>query len=133
MTLEKFTHNIKSWVQIDNQLKTVQERIKSIREKKQELSREIAEYVQNNNLQKKRIDITDGSIGVYEKKEYSTLTYGYIEKCLGDIIPDKKHVDYILRYLREQREVKMGFDIRRSYNDGRSRSKSIVNDTDESA
>jgi len=132
MSSEQFTQNIKTWVSLDTQLKTVQERIKPIREKKNDLTKEIAQYVQNNQLQKKRIEISDGSLGVYEKKEYSALTYGYIEKCLGEIIPDKKHVEYILTYLREHREVKKGFDIRRSYNDGRPRSKSIVNDTDES-
>ena len=127
---DQFTQNIKTWVSLDTQLKTINERIKPIREKKNSLTKEIAEYVQNNQLQKKRIDITDGSLGIYEKKEYSALTYGYIEKCLGEIIPDKKHVEYIIQYLREHREVKKGFDIRRSYNDGRARSKSIVDGED---
>ena len=125
---EKFKENIKSWVQIDTQLKSVQDRIKPIREKKNSLTKEIAEYVQKNQLQKKRIDINDGSLGFYNKKEYSALTYGYIEKCLGEIIPDKKHVEYIITYLREHREIRSGIDIRRAYNDGRPRSKSIVND-----
>ena len=125
---EEFAQNIKSWVQIDTQLKSINERIKPIREKKNSLTKEIAQYVQNNQLQKKRIDITDGSLGVYEKKEYSALSYGYIEKCLGEIIPDKKHVEYIINYLREHREVKVGFDIRRTYNDGRPRSKSYVDE-----
>jgi len=129
---DQFAQNIKSWVQLDTQLKTVQERIKPIREKKNSLTKEIVQYVQNNHLQKNRIDITDGSLSVYEKKEYSALTYGYIEKCLGEIIPDKRHVEYIITYLREHREVKKGFDIRRSYNDGRHRSKSIINDTEDS-
>jgi hypothetical protein len=127
---EQFTKNIKSWVQIDTQLKLINEHIKPLREKKSSLIKDIAEYVQNNQLQKKRIEITDGSLGFYEKKEYSALTYGYIEKCLGEIISDKKNVEYIITYLREHREVKKGFDIRRS--DGRSRSKSIVDDEDDS-
>ena len=128
---DQFTQNIKTWVSLDTQIKTINERIKPIREKKNSLTNEIAEYVQNNQLQKKRIDINDGSLGFYEKKDYSILTYGYIEKCLGEIIPDKSHVDYIINYLREHREVKKSFDIRRSYNDNRQRSKSIIHDTDE--
>jgi hypothetical protein len=130
---EKFIQNIQFWVSLDNQLRAVQEKIKEMRERKHNLSGEITRYIQNNQLQKKRIEISDGSLGIYEKKEYSALTYGYIEKCLGDIIPDKKNVEYIMNYLREHRELKKSsFDIRRNYN-GRPRAKSINdidNDTD---
>jgi len=128
---EIFTKNIQTWVSLDNQLRTVQEKIKEMRERKNSLSGEITKYIQNNQLQKKRIEISDGSLGIYEKKEYSGLTYGYIEKCLGDIIPDKKNVEYIMNYLREHRELKKsGFDIRRNYNDGRPRAKSIADNDD---
>jgi len=122
---DKFIQNIQSWVSLDTQLKTINERIKPIREKKTELSEEITKYMKEMQIDKKRIDITDGSLGLYEKKEYSALTYGYIEKCLGEIIPDKKHVDYIMNYLREHRQVKQITDIRRYSQNGRPRSKSI--------
>ena len=127
---DKFIQNIQSWVNIDTQVKLIQEKTKVLRDKKTELSYEITKYMKETQIDKKRIDITDGSLGLYEKKEYSELTYGYIEKCLGEIIPDTKNVEYIITYLREHRQIKQTTDIRRYSQNGRPRSKSI-NDTAE--
>ena len=109
----QFNEKIKQWVLIDNQLKIIHEKTREIRNKKNELLDEITNYVKNNHIENKIIEISDGSLKFYEKKEYSGLTYSYIEECLGKIIQDKKHVDHIMNYLRENRPVKSIMDIRR--------------------
>lgn len=111
--MSQFKEKIQQWVIIDNQLKIINEKTRDIRNKKNELLDEISQYVKNNNIENKTIEITDGSLKFYEKKEYSGLTYSYIEECLGKIIEDKKHVDHIMNYLRENRQVKTSMDIRR--------------------
>ena len=111
--MSQIKEKIQQWVSIDNQLKIINEKTREIRNKKSELLNEITEYVKNNKIENKTIEITDGSLKFYEKKEYSGLTYSYIEECLGKIIEDKKHVDHIMNYLKENREVKTSIDIRR--------------------
>ena len=64
---------------------------------------------------KQKITITDGQLSFYEKKDYTPLTYGNVEKCLGELIPDKKQVEYIIQYMKEHREVQTNTDIRRTY------------------
>jgi hypothetical protein len=113
---ETLLKNVREWINIDNQLKYISEKAKPLRETKTELSREITNYYKINNLEGKKINFSGGSLNLYEKKEYSALTYSYIEKCLGDIITDKKDIDYIINYLKEHREIKSVTDIRRSYN-----------------
>lgn len=49
------------------------------------------------------------------KKEYSPLTYTYVEKCLGELINDKKQVEYIIQYIKNNREITNTYDIRRNY------------------
>jgi hypothetical protein len=66
-----------------------------------------------NNLTNNKIGISDGQLKIYDKKDYSPLTFAYIEKCLAEIIPEKKSVDYIMNYLKEHREIKTTQDIRR--------------------
>jgi len=112
---QQFKEKIQQWVAIDTQLKHINEKTKEIRNKKTELVDEISQYVQNNKIQNTTIEITDGSLKFCEKKEYSGLTYSYIEDCLGKIIADKKHVEHIMTYLKENRPVKTSFDIRRNY------------------
>jgi hypothetical protein len=71
--------------------------------------------MKESNLLENKIGITDGELRVYEKKEYSPLSYTYIEKCLAEIIPDKKQLDYIIQYLKQKREITTSLDIKRTY------------------
>lgn len=114
--MTEFSEKIKQWVTIDSQLKLIHERTKEIRNKKSLLLEEISQYVLQNNIKNKTIEISDGNLKFYDKKEYSNLTFSYIEECLHKIILDKKHVEHIMNYLRENRPVKTLMDIKRNYN-----------------
>lgn len=64
----------------------------------------------------KPIKISDGELRLYEKHEYKPLSYGYIQECLENIIKNEDHIEYIMQYLKENREVKTSMDIKRVYN-----------------
>jgi hypothetical protein len=66
-------------------------------------------------IDKKKIEIGDSVISIYEKNDYSSLTYGFLEKCLGEIIPEKDNVEYIIQYVKGKREVKKSNDLRRVF------------------
>lgn len=112
---QQFVENVKNWVIMDSQMKIINEKTKKIRESKHELSESICEYMKESNLLDNKIGITDGELRIYEKKEYSPLSYTYIEKCLAEIIHDKKHLDYIIQYLKRKREITTSLDIKRTY------------------
>ena len=117
MTAEKaqFIENIQKWVQIDNQIKQINEKVKKARELKSELMENIVKYADENNITNTRIEISDGDLRFYDKKDYQPISFGYVEECLGKIIADKKQVDYILDYLRENRRVTSSKEIKRNY------------------
>ena len=110
----EFIENIKEWVMLDSQMKIINEKTKKIRNRKSEINTKICDFAKNNNYHQK-IGISDGQLSFYEKKEYSPLTYGYVEKCLGELISDKKQVEYIIQYVKENRDVQVNWDIKRSY------------------
>jgi hypothetical protein len=112
---QQFIENVKTWVLMDSQIKIINEKIKKIRESKHQLTESICEYMKESNLLENKIGITDGELRVYEKKEYSPLSYTYIEKCLAEIIHDKKQLDYIIQYLKQKREITVSLDIKRTY------------------
>ena len=62
-----------------------------------------------------KIEISDGELKMYEKKEYPPLTFTYVEESLAKILSDKSQVDYIIQYLKSNREIKSSVDIRRTY------------------
>jgi hypothetical protein len=113
---KELIENIQKWALVDSQLKKITEKSKEYRAVKSELANKICTYMQENNMQNTKIDTSNGNIKIFEKKDYSALTFGYVEECLGKIIPDKSHVEFIIKYLKDSREIKTQPDLRRTYN-----------------
>lgn len=112
ITKAQLITDVQRWVLADTQLKQLNDTVKHVREVKATANTNIMTYMKQTNYNG-NIKISDGELRIYEKKEYSPLTYGYIEKCLAKIIPDENHVDYIIQYLKENREVTINQDIKR--------------------
>jgi hypothetical protein len=112
---KQFVENVKKWVLCDQQLKLIKEKSDKIRDTKHVLSSAICTYMDENNLSQNEIEITDGKLKIYEKKEYSPLTFSYIEQSLAKIISDKSHVQFIIQYLKENREIKTTTDLKSIY------------------
>ena len=110
-----FIENVKRWVLLDTHLKKINEKTKTMREERQDLSGDICKYLEENQMANKRIGIHDGDLRVYQKKEYTPLSFGYLEERLGEIMPDKSYVDYIMKYLKEHRETTQSNDLKRTY------------------
>ena len=111
----EFEEKVKRWVLLDTQLKLVNRKLKEVRDEKSVLSGDICNYLETTGISSKKILIHDGDLKMYEKKEYSALTFSFIEQHLGNIIPDRDQVRFINEYLKEQREVKLTNDIRRHF------------------
>jgi len=111
---KQFVENIQKWVILDKQLKLIHEKTKEIRENRNKLTNDICDYIQNKNMTHTKIEISDGELKMYEKKEYSPLTFTYIEESLAKILTDKSQVEYIIQFLKQNREIKSSVDIRRT-------------------
>jgi len=112
---QKFVENIQKWVSIDTQIKTTNEKVKKARELKSQLAGQIYQYAEKNALNQTTIEISDGDLRFYEKREYQPISFGYVEECLEKLLADPKEVERIMDYLHENREVKITKDIRRNY------------------
>lgn len=114
-TNAEFIENVRKWVILDTQIRTITEKTKLIRELKHKITIQICDYIVDKNIQHKKIEISDGELKLYTKNEYSPLTFSYIEECLSKIISNKENVQYIIKYLKENREIKHSSDIRRNF------------------
>lgn len=112
--LQKYIQN---WVAVDNQLQILQEKTKKMREWKKKLTEKITEGMKEKGWENRILEIPDGELKLQEKNEYSALSFGYIEDCLYELIPDEDQVHFVVDYLREHREKKTFIDIRRKKND----------------
>ena len=114
-TREDFEQNMKKWAILDNKIRELSEQLKQMRGQKEETGSVLCQFMKSKGIDKKKIEIGDSVISIYEKNDYSSLTYGFLEKCLGEIIPEKDNVEYIIQYVKGKREVKKSNDLRRVF------------------
>ena len=110
----EFISDVQKWVVLDSQIKLANDKIKQLRDSKNQLTSRICIFVDNHNMRDTKLEISDGNLKVYDKKEYSPITFAYIETSLDKIIPNKEHVAYIIKYLKDNREITTISDIRRN-------------------
>jgi len=110
-----FVENVQKWLLYEQQLKLVADKAKQIRESKNTTAESICKYMQTHGLSQNKIKITDGELKMCEKKEYSPLTFGYVEECLAKIIPEKESVEFIMDYLKSNREIKISKELRHTH------------------
>jgi hypothetical protein len=108
-----FEENIKKWVALDNQVKTLNERTKQLREEKNNLEEGIMGYVETNNLNNATVNISDGKLRFVSTKQTAPLTLKYVEECLNKCIVNKNQVGQIMKIIKDGREVKYTADIKR--------------------
>jgi hypothetical protein len=111
-----FEEKIQQWVSLDNQLKILNEKIRDIRDKKNNLGENINHYVQTNNLSNAVVQISDGKLRFTNTKVTPPLTFKYVEKSLGEIIKNEAQVKQIMEYLKQKRESKIVPEIKRFSN-----------------
>jgi hypothetical protein len=112
---DRFIENVQRWVLVDNQMKIVNEKTTKLRTMKHDLRNQICHYMKVNNLENNKIGLSNGELRLYEKRDYSPLTFTYLEKALLQIIPDKNHVAYIIKHVKDNREIEVSTDIRATY------------------
>ena len=110
-----FENQIQQWVHIDNQLKSVNEKVKELREKKKSISEKINNHIEENQLNNAAVKISDGQLKFVKIKETQPLTFKYLETCLSEIIKNEEQVKKIVEYIKNKREVKYIPEIKRFY------------------
>ena len=106
---------IKRWVELDNKIKESAEEVRDIRTEKSVINDEILEIVEEKQLTKATVNISDGKLRFVAAKHTTPLTLTYIEKCLGELITNSKQVEQIMAYIKKNRETKTTTEIKRVY------------------
>jgi len=114
---------IKRWVELDNRIKESTDIFKDIRTEKSVIHDEIIELVEEKQLGKVTVNISDGKLKFVSSKHTAPLTLTYIEKCLTELITNGKQVEQIMTYIKKNRETKISTDIKRVYNEKPSSAK----------
>ena len=111
-----FEQNIQQWVSVDNQLKTLNDKMKVLRETRNALTGNITNYAEKNKLSNSTVNISDGKLKFVNTKVQAPLTFKFLEKTLGEVIHNEVQAKYIVEQLKDKRDVKIIPEIKRFSN-----------------
>jgi len=113
--MTSFEESIKRWVNIDNQLKILQDKSRELRSEKQDVGDDILGYVDTNSLSNATVRINDGRLRFGTNTQPTPLSLGFVKQCLMDCVGNEEQVNKIMAYMKAQRDVKTKPEIRRYY------------------
>jgi hypothetical protein len=113
-----FEDNVRQWTILDTKIRLANTQLREMRTARDNLSKSVCDHMKQTGIDKRKIEIADSKIEVSEKKEYSSLTIGYLEKCLSAIIQEQESVKHILQYIKDKREIKKSIELKRTFNKG---------------
>jgi hypothetical protein len=115
--MSEFLQNkIKEWVTCDNNLNNLRQNSKELRSSKSSLTSEIFNYVHEHNLDDSVIQLSDSTLKFQQTNYSSPLTFKFLETCLNECISNEEQVKKIIKYIKNKREIKTSYDIKRKYN-----------------
>ena len=112
MTLQE---NIQEWIKIDNEIKSLNSKIKSLRDVRQPIHSNIIEHIETEELLDAVVKISDGKLKFVNQKQTPPLTLKYIEQCLKDTLDNEKMVNAIMIHIKDSRDSKQITNIKRFY------------------
>jgi hypothetical protein len=108
-----FENKIQQWVQLDNQVKKLNEQIKQLRDQRNSLETNLTTYVKTNNISDKIINLNNDKLRFVDTKVPEPLTFKYLEKTLGEIIKNETQVQLIMEHIKQKRTFKVVPEIKR--------------------
>jgi hypothetical protein len=111
-----FENQIQQWVQLDNQLKQLNEKTRELRDKRNILEQNITTYASTNNLSNATVKISDGKLKFVNTRVQEPLTFKYLEKTLSEVIKNESQVKLIMEHVKQKRAIKTIPEIKRFSN-----------------
>ena len=104
---EGFKNNLREWINLDDKIKEVSKAVKNIKNKKEQLTKNIILYMRQNNIH--ILELPDGSKLEYKSsKKHKPITKTQILKKLQNYFDDNRETDKILEFINDvnDREIK---------------------------
>jgi len=111
-----FETNVQQWIQLDNQLKKLNDQVKHLREQRNTLEDKLTTSAKINNMENSTIQLNQDKLKFVDTKVPEPITFKYLEKTLGEIIKDDTKVRLIMEHIKQKRAVKIVPEIKRFYN-----------------
>jgi len=111
-TKEQLVNNIKDWMKVDQEMKTLQRELKDRRLRKKELTDSLVNIMKENEID--CFDLSDGKIMYTKNNVKAPISKKHLLSCLGQYFSDIPSIqaDEVANFILENREVKTKEGIR---------------------
>ena len=113
MTLEE---NIKKWVVLDNKQKKLNEEVKDLRNKKNDLTNNIITNFSERNIKSPIIKINDGKLSLVESQHANVLSFKFLYEIFIEYFNNEKEAVKLLDFIKNKRTFTNVKSIKRIYN-----------------
>jgi hypothetical protein len=93
---------MEQFLQIDNKIKELNDQLRNLREKRSLLE---AHIIKNN--------IQHTNCKIIETKHAEPVTFKYLERSLGEIIPDKQQLQKVIEHIKQRRQITISNEVKR--------------------
>ena len=110
--------SIKKWVVLDNQQKKLNSQIATLRDEKNELTKNIISYYDSRNANYPNINISDGKLSFIEQKQVVALSIKFLEQCFEEFFEkfDSNSIkEELIEFIKSKRTHNIFTNIRRVY------------------
>jgi len=112
MANKELLENVKSWLNLDNEIKALQKEIKSRRTLKKELTDSLMSVMKVNDIE--QIDLSDGQLIYTKKKTKTPLSKKHLLESLSKFFQnDPRTVSELGKYIMDSRKEKEKENIKR--------------------
>ena len=114
--MEDFNENMINWINNDNEIKKYNDKIKSLKEKRNSFETEILLHIENNNLQDNIFNLPSYSSKIqYNKnKSYENMTNKFLTDKFTKYFNDENKAKELLEFLKSERSCDNKVSLKRN-------------------
>ena len=111
---DNFRQNVKKWISIDNEIRTMRARSKELTNEKKQFEEFILNYLEE--VGEKEFNIPDGKLRKNVYKSKAPLSKETIQKALSEIVNDKTKCETMTSHIINSRPLKERVSLKRTKN-----------------
>ena len=102
----QFLNILKEWIILTQQIEKINQQLKSLKDKKNQLESKLIPYMETNNLSSKALQYQNKKIYITNDKTYTNLSYKYIKQHMNDYFNnDEELVEKFIEHLKSKRNI----------------------------
>ena len=111
---EELKEIIKEWIQLDNEIKTLQTEMKSRKERKKNLSDNLVDIMRDNEID--CFNVNDGKLVYSQTKVKGSINKNHLIASISKYLESQEQAEDITKYILDNRDIKIKESIKRKKN-----------------